>query len=105
MEERIYVRFYQGITGGNFEGRRYCGGRVSYRMLKSESFCDGNPRDVYGIEVVSSLFDGRESALLMDISTDYDCVKNLYDMVVENLVMPCTLKDITEDYLETVSSY
>lgn len=81
------------------------GGRVSYRMLKSESFCDGNPRDVYGIEVVSSLFDGRESALLMDISTDYDCVKNLYDMVVENLVMPCTLKDITEDYLETVSSY
>lgn len=79
------------------------GGRISYRLLKSESFCDGKPRDVYGIEVVSSLFDGRESALIMDISTDYECVKKLYNLAVENLVMPCTLKDITEDYLETVS--
>ena len=61
-------------------------------IIRSED-CD--PTKVYGI----SIFGKEEQAAIEDISSDYDSVLYLFDLIVEEELYPEHLADVAEDYL------
>ena len=78
-------------------------GHIIYRMIKTNIVIENSPVCVYGIEIVSTLFSEKDSCTVKDISTKFDIANELFELTVKNMVLPCTLKDITYDFL--VSKY
>lgn len=74
-------------------------GHIFYRILKTNVLIENRPECVYGLEVDSTLFGARETATVNDVSTKFELVNQLFEMAVENMVLPCTLKDVTYDFL------
>lgn len=59
----------------------------------------------YGVTVTSTLFgETPETAAVDDISADMETAVRFFDMAVENLVLPCTLKDVAENYISDIFS-
>ncbi|HKM32715.1 MAG TPA: DUF6514 family protein [Oscillospiraceae bacterium] len=70
-------------------------GGLEYCIVQSNE--DGHQS--YGIELKCSLFGDEDTARIDDISTDFRFMKNLVDILAENLVTPCTARDIVQDIL------
>lgn len=58
----------------------------------------------YGIEVKTSLFGDEHCTKVDDITTRREIAEDLFEMLVRNLVLPSTLKDIVEDYVQEIYS-
>ena len=56
---------------------------------------DYGATEVYGIQIMG---EDRKSEI-QDISENYDYVKSLYDLIVEEELCPEHLHDVVEDYL------
>lgn len=53
----------------------------------------------YGITIRTTLFGEEEIQSVNDISGDIDKMEQFITVLAENNVLPCTLKDIAEDYI------
>ena len=73
--------------------------KLVYRLIKNTKSIDGQVNDVYGIEVESSLFSDKEIARVEDVTTKIDLAKELFEIIVDNAVLPSSLKDIVEDFI------
>ncbi len=69
--------------------------RLIYRMYKDKS-------SLYGIEVVSTLFDSMEIAKTGGLTENYDDCKQLFDIIVKNVVIPVLLRGIAEEFLQSI---
>lgn len=76
------------------------GGKLIYEMYKTELSFEGHLTCVYGVGVTSTLFTEKESCMIRDVSSNFEKVDTLFELLVTNVVLPCTLKDIVSDYLE-----
>lgn len=74
-------------------------GHIYYRIMKTNVVIENQPECVYGMQIDSTLFGAREIATVSDVSTKFELVNQLFEMAVDNMVLPCTLKDITYDFL------
>lgn len=70
---------------------------LTYTLFRSAKKASG--RYVYSVEI--SIFDGdnTESNFVFDISRLKGRAKDIFDLLYENCVTPCTLKDVLEDIL------
>ncbi len=78
-------------------------GHIVYKITKTNAVIESLPVCVYGIEIISTLFSETEVCSINDISTKFEVVNELFELVVQNMVLPCTLQDIAYDFL--VSKY
>ena len=76
--------------------RRYeiAGGRLCYELIESTA----KGRVCFGVKVSTTLFGEMESAYVEDISHIYERAERFFNLAADNAVLPCTLKDIAEDY-------
>lgn len=74
-------------------------GNLVYSLIRTNVMLDERPVCVYGIRISSSLFQKEEVESVPDVSSDFSMVNDLFEMLVRNMVLPCTLKDIISDYL------
>ncbi len=70
-------------------------GRLIYILTESENEFES----CYGIIIRCKLFGEEESASVDDISCDKEKTEQFMKLLADNNVLPCTLKDIAEDYL------
>ena len=77
--------------------KRYeiAGGRLCYELV--ESISEGYV--CFGVKVSTTLFGETETAYVEDVSCIYEKAEQFFDIIVDNAVLPCTLKDIAEDYV------
>lgn len=68
-------------------------------LVYSVTECRGEGNYSFGIEMRCNLFGDENQIKIDDISTDFGFVKRLVDLLADNLVTPCTAKDVVEDYL------
>ena len=61
-------------------------------VIESEDFA---PTLVYGIRIMNE----SQKAEVLDISDDFDSVRSLFDLLVEEELYPEHLLDVAEDYL------
>lgn len=74
-------------------------GRISYSLFESECEIDEQIIPCYGIEISSSLFDKNERERISGITTKLDVAKELFNLLLENMVTPISFRDITEDFI------
>lgn len=91
--------------GSDYEGlnviaeEKAGGERIRYRLVSSEKDIDGVNTVVYGIHILSTLFGNPEEAIVKDITSDIDFAKDIFRIVSDNLVLPVSLVEIVEDYI------
>lgn len=56
----------------------------------------------YGARVTTTLFGSSEESAVEDISSDRQTVEKFVELLADNLVLPSTLKEVTEDYVASV---
>lgn len=72
-------------------------GSLVYRLFGR----DTNGVTQYGVEITSTLFSNTpETEKVFDITADISEAHRFFDLISENLVLPCTLRDITTDYID-----
>ena len=69
-------------------------GRLCYELIESTA----KGRVCFGVKVSTTLFGEEESAYVEDISHIYEKAEEFFKLIADNSVLPCTLKDIAEDY-------
>jgi hypothetical protein len=69
--------------------------RLTYQIVKTNE----TGITVYGIKIVSTLFDITEEHLVTDVTVDFDTITRLFNLCVEHAVLPSTLQDICEDFI------
>ncbi len=74
--------------------------KLIYSLIESE--CDIEDQNVitYGIEIECSLFGYDEKSKILNITSNIEMAKELFDLIACNAVTPISLKDIVEDFLE-----
>ncbi len=71
-------------------------GSLCYTMLRSYTAQDGlSTVSVYGIGIESP----DNTVIVEDISDDYCGIRNLFDLIVAEVLFPEHLYDVVEDYL------
>ncbi len=70
-------------------------GGLVYNVVRSK--CEG--ADTLGVEIRCKLFGNDDHVIIEDISSNVDMVKELINLMADNLVTPCTAKDIVEDFI------
>lgn len=78
----------------------YGEGRLRYTLFKQTRELEGVSCDVYGIEIICSLFSDEEKIEICDITPDGTDARELFDLVSSNLVTPVSFQSIVEDFLE-----
>lgn len=76
-------------------------GHIIYKIIKTNVLIENQPICVYGIQVTSTLFAEKEISTIKDVSTKFEVVNELFEIIVQNMVLPCTLQDIAYDFLVT----
>lgn len=56
--------------------------------------------EVYGIRIECSLFGETEVFYHDDVTTDYDTAKELLELLVDYVVLPCTALEIIDEYID-----
>ena len=69
-------------------------GRLCYELIESTS----KGYVCFGVRVSTTLFGEEESEYVEDISCIYEKADEFFKLIADNNVLPCTLKDIAEDY-------
>lgn len=69
-------------------------GRLCYELIESTS----KGYVCFGVRISTTLFGEEESAYVEDISSIYEKAEEFFKLMADNAVLPCTLKDIAEDY-------
>jgi hypothetical protein len=70
-------------------------GRLTYQMFKSME----TGIAVYGMKILSTLFEKTEEHVVSDITVDAVAANRLFDLCVEHSVLPSSLQDIVEDFI------
>lgn len=70
---------------------------VNYRLYCSR--IDSENRDSYSVSVTSCFNNNTETVLAKDISSERERASEIFSLISENFVTPCTLFDILEDIL------
>ncbi|NMA79384.1 MAG: hypothetical protein GX967_01910 [Clostridiales bacterium] len=70
-------------------------GGLVYNVVRSKCGSD----DTLGVEVKCRLFGTDDTVVIEDISPNFQMVKELINLMAENLVTPCTAKDVAEDFI------
>lgn len=78
--------------------------RLSYTLFKRSVLVENHQVCLYGIEINSTLFGDEEIGTIEDVSTDFELMTNLFELLMENLVLPSTMKDIIHDYIADATS-
>lgn len=76
------------------------GGKLTYLLTKTDTLVEGVPVCVYGLAVTSTLFGEAETAAFSDVSSIFERVEELFETLVRNTVLPCTLHDVLEDFMQ-----
>lgn len=71
------------------------GGGLVYNVVRSKCGSD----DTLGVEVKCKLFGNDDHIVIEDISSNTEMIKELINLMAENLVTPCTAKDVVEDFI------
>jgi len=79
--------------------------RLIYRLIESNIECDDIISKCYGIEIECHLFGDCETSKILDITSNIEFAKELFDLLCTNLVTPISLKDIAEDFITEKYSY
>lgn len=74
-------------------------GKLKYEMYRTEMRIDGHVTTMYGLGIESTLFKEPDCCVIRDVSSNYEKVESLFNIIIENVVLPCTLKDIIIDYI------
>ncbi len=74
-------------------------GKISYKLFKEKYNIDNEVVNCYGIEIVCRLFGKKDKKRISGISTRYEVVKEIFDLLTENFVTPISMQYIVEDYL------
>lgn len=74
--------------------------RLSYKLISSVEVFESRPVKVYGIEVECTLFGDVQKSRVTDITSDYEFALQLLDIMADNAVLPATLKDIIQDFVD-----
>ena len=69
-------------------------GRLCYDL--TESVLNGHV--CFGARVSTTLFGAEESAYIEDLSPNFERAERFVMLIADNSVLPCTLKDIAEDF-------
>lgn len=69
-------------------------GRLCYDLIRNSI----NGRVCYGVRVSTTLFGEEETAVVEDIASDPERAAEFVRVIADNIVLPCTLKDIAEDF-------
>jgi hypothetical protein len=70
-------------------------GRLTYQTLKTDEL----GVKVFGIKIISRLFDSLEEEIVTNVTVDEGEINKLFDLCVRNVVLPSTLRDIVEDFI------
>lgn len=79
------------------------GGKLTYLLTKKDITIEDVPVCVYGLSIISTLFGEPEIASFDDVSSVFERVEEIYETLVRNTVLPCTLKDILADCMQCYS--
>lgn len=70
---------------------------ICYHLYRSQIYSDS--REAFGIEI-TCLYDGkRDHSYFDDITSNRERALEIFNILSDNLVTPCTLSDILEDIL------
>ena len=58
----------------------------------------------YSFSVSSSLFGEEYSEKVSDVTTKKEIADSFFELLVRNLVTPCSLKEVAEDFVEEIYS-
>jgi hypothetical protein len=70
-------------------------GKITYQLIKSEEI--GIP--VYGMKIVSSIFNKNEETIISDVTCDPDRGQALFELCKSNNVLPCCLNEVCTDFI------
>lgn len=70
-----------------------------YKLIRGVYELENDAHVGFGFEINCTLFGEEENVKIIDVTTDINEAKNLYDLLVSNLVTPVSLMDIVEDFL------
>ena len=72
------------------------GGKIHYTMTTENGG--------YSFSVSSSLFDEEYSEKVNDVTTKREIADSFFELLVRNLVTPCSLKEVAEDFVAEIYS-
>lgn len=78
---------------------KIAGEKLIYQLFSDETEIENENVKVYGIRITSKLYDVEETSEVSDITSRYEFAQEIFDMLIENAVLPCTLKDIIIDLI------
>ncbi len=73
--------------------------KLIYRLIRTVSTIEGKEYQVYGVKVICNLFGRQETEFIADVTTEYKFALELFNVIVDNAVLPSTLRDIVEDLI------
>lgn len=75
---------------------------LQYQVIETDDpiICDSCWKKVYSILVIKSVsFDEREIAFVYDVSRNRRTAERIAEVLKENTVTPCTVKEILDDIM------
>jgi hypothetical protein len=71
------------------------GGKLTYQLIKSDEMNIA----VYGMKIVSSLFETKEETVISDVTCDIESGEALFALCAENCILPSVLGDFCTDFI------
>jgi hypothetical protein len=71
------------------------GGKLTYQLIKSDEMSIG----VYGMKIVSSLFETKEETIISDVTCDIERGEALFALCIENNILPSVLGEFCMDFI------
>jgi len=93
---RIYAEGMKKMNAGIVKEAEIASSRLSYRIFEND---DKFGIASYGIQVSTQLFGGHEIEEVPDITSDIVQANDLFSLLVDNAVLPSTLKEIVYEYI------
>ncbi len=72
-----------------------------YSLIESEVKLDGEKALTYGIRIEGVISGNEEKSEILDITTSCEKAEILFRLIVRSEITPVTLKDVTEDFLNS----
>lgn len=81
--------------------RESAGKGLSFWLTSSQTQVEeGLSTTVYGIGVCCTLFGPKEETYIRDITSQRAIADELFELLIRNLVLPSTFKDVVEDFVQ-----
>jgi hypothetical protein len=77
------------------------GGKLTYQLIKSDEI--GIP--VYGMKIVSSIFNKKEETVISEITFEEERGQALFELCRSNNILPCCLSELCTDFIMSEAVY